>query len=116
MSDHAGVVIKNITNPDVRLNLQFNDISYNTNGINFAGSDYFNNLTIDRNNIVENVNYNIWFDTGGNTVTLEDNWWGTTEIDPITDKIFDFFDVSYSLPQADYQPLSFVAHESAGVR
>ena len=108
----AGVIFENITNGGFRLDLKYNLISGNTNGLAFDNTSYYNYLTVEKNNIENNLEYNVVVNAAGPNITLDHNWWGTTVPDTIDAGIFDFYDVSYALPAVVYRP--FEPAEVAG--
>ncbi|MCK5211517.1 right-handed parallel beta-helix repeat-containing protein [Candidatus Parcubacteria bacterium] len=110
----AGLRIENITTGGYRLICKFNELDANTNGILFKDSDSYNLMEVEQNNIMNSLEYNAYVDSQGPNITLEKTWWGTTVLDTITDKIFDFYDVNYSLPQIDYKPFYNAPVSGAG--
>ncbi len=111
----AGLRIENVTTGGYRLICKFNELDGNTNGILFKDSDNYNLMEVEQNNIMNSLEYNAYVDSQGPDITLEKTWWGTTVLDTITDKIFDFYDVNYSLPQIDYKPFSNAPVSGAGM-
>ena len=110
----AGLRIENVTTGGYRLICKFNELDANTNGILFKDSDNYNLMEVEQNNIMNSLEYNAYVDSQGPNITLEKIWWGTTVLDTITDKIFDFYDVNYSLPQIDYKPFYNAPVSGAG--
>ncbi len=110
----AGLRIENVTTGGYRLNAKFNELNANTNGILFKDSDNYNLMEVEQNNIMNSLEYNAYVDSQGPDITLEKIWWGTTVLDTITDNIFDFYDVNYSLPKIDYKPFYNAPVSGAG--
>ncbi|MGB0899975.1 MAG: right-handed parallel beta-helix repeat-containing protein, partial [Psychrobium sp.] len=85
-------------------------IFHNNSGIYLDGSWAYKvnhpTLNITNNSIYDNTNYNFYTknyrDVDKTTVNLQNNWWGTTDVATIANKIYDLADYPYALP-ADYR-------------
>ncbi len=110
----GGIIIYGVTVGGFRLDFEFNDLNDNTNGIIFRDSDYYDHITIEQNNITDSQYYNVLVKSQGASPAVEDNWWGTDNLDELDAKVFDYFDVNYALPQVDYKPFLYAPVFGAG--
>ena len=89
---------------DSKGNLDNNSITLNNKGISCDGSQY-QYISINNNDITNNVIYNAELLSGGSVVECDftNNWWGTTDGVEIANKIFDYSD-SHNVSFANYLP------------
>jgi hypothetical protein len=84
--------------------IQNNTIADNSVGIYVCITNYDSSPTIIYNNIHDNSEYNIQLDEEtGNHINASQNWWGTTDISAINQKIYDFED-DFNLGTVDFVP------------
>jgi parallel beta-helix repeat protein len=93
----AGILISSNASPIIKQNT----ITKNAVGISLEGSP---TPTIVNNNIEENSNYNLRMKPGVQVdIAASNNWWGTTDIATIDEKIYDYND-DFNLGKVNYTP------------
>jgi hypothetical protein len=103
-STEGGIIVEGVKASGANLNFKFNSVLANTTGLSFVDTDYFGSLTIEKNDIASSTYYAVTAGKAGATVTLENNYWGTTDPDEIAAKVFDYYDVNESWSVVDYRP------------
>jgi hypothetical protein len=107
--DSAGIKFIDINSSAYQFNVEYNNVSANTNGLVYVDTSIYSGMNVQNNNIVDSLEYAVYLNTTGADVIVENNWWGNDVTTNIDEMIYDYFDVATNLAQVDYRPYKLVA-------
>jgi hypothetical protein len=84
------------------MNIEENTIAENAVGIEYEASQ--GTITFSNNNIQDNSNYNFKLINVVTDVNVANNWWGTTDTEQISQKIYGF-EYDFNLGKVNYNPI-----------